>query len=116
MEKAKFILNTLERIVVVLMFLGVGFKILNWPGASILVLLGGILFLIVSFTKLIRTKTNNNWTLKYKWSNVFTILQTEFNNGYLVALVEVRLAALVIPFHSMVEHNLYSNLESNNDE
>jgi len=74
MAKAKFILNTLERIVVVLMFLGVGFKILNWPGASMLVLLGGILFLIVSFTKLIRTKTNNNWTLKYKWGNVFTIL------------------------------------------
>tara|TARA_B110000285_G_C14991491_1_gene546562 strand:+ start:547 stop:720 length:174 start_codon:yes stop_codon:yes gene_type:complete len=44
------------------------------------------------------------------------MLQTEFNNGYLFALVEVGLAALVIPFHSMVEHNLYSNLESNNDE
>jgi hypothetical protein len=44
------------------------------------------------------------------------MLQTEFNNGYLFALVEVGLAALVIPFHSMVERNLYSNLESNNDE
>lgn len=44
------------------------------------------------------------------------VLQLYIENGYLVSALEVGLAALVIPFHSMVEHNLYQNQNQNEPE
>lgn len=39
------------------------------------------------------------------------VIQLYIENGYLVSALELGLAALVIPFHSMVEHNLYQKNE-----
>jgi len=74
MAKTNFILNTVERIVAILIIVGVGFKLAHWPGASVIVLLSGILFFIASMYRLINTINNKEWTIKYKWGNAFSIL------------------------------------------
>ena len=43
-------------------------------------------------------------------------LQIQIENNYIISMLEVGLAALIIPFHSMVEHNLYQNENQNEPE
>ena len=43
-------------------------------------------------------------------------LQLQIENNYIISILEVGLAALIIPFHSMVEHNLYQNENQNEPE
>ena len=68
----------LERLVAVFIFLGVFFKILHWPGASVLILFGGIIYLIVVASKLFKNFSNKWPNEKLKWGNFFTVISGLF--------------------------------------
>lgn len=64
----------LERLVALVVSLGVSFKLFSWPGASALVILGGLLFIISVALKSIRNFTDSSRNKKQKLANFSTIL------------------------------------------
>lgn len=63
----------LERLVALFISTGVAFKLFSWPGASVLVIASGLLFLISVIIKIFNNFKNTNKNIKQKLANFFTI-------------------------------------------